>query len=69
MDSLDCSCGKFPEVWYENRWVLVGCKSCGVAAAAYENLKQAIVDWNNIQKFVPKTLTTKGLGCKIDVNK
>ena len=59
MDTLDCSCGKFPEVWNENEWVLVGCKPCGVAAAAYKNLEQAVVDWNNIQIFAPKVLTPK----------
>lgn len=56
LEILDCSCGRQAEVWHflAGQWTLVGCKTCGVAAAAYKDLNQASADWNNIQKFVDK---------------
>ena len=43
---LDCKCGMGAETWLDNSWVFTGCRSCGIAAAAYKNFKQSQDDWN-----------------------
>lgn len=45
-DLLDCKCGLDAETWLDSSWVFTGCRSCGIAAAAYKNFKQSQDDWN-----------------------
>ena len=48
----ECPDGHVPETWLCNSWVLVGCKKCGIAVAAYKSFEQSEHDWNVIMRTV-----------------